>query len=211
MCADSEKLILFYITHDHNVSNTGYGVERWGTAFNLGTGHATAPKSRHLSVTSIGNNTNLTTNATADQVLLLLYESPGGNITAFSGSFLKNGSTSCGELQVMDISSRGSMALPPYIPPDCPVAFGGGLTVAPPTEAASYDDGSRPTLYESRPEATFSVPFTSAQFLQSEVQAVFYAPSNNSILWTVYDPQMVVDQRMRTGVHQLAIFLLRSG
>ncbi len=204
MRADSEKSMLFYITHNHTLNSSTYNGVQWITGLDLGI-QATAPNSRQLSVTSVGDSSYLTAKAPPD-ILLLFYESPGGNITALLGSHYLSNSSSCVSLQVMDISNRKSLALPPYISNvDCSMS---GITSLP---EATGDYRNRSTLYGSRPEATFSVPFTSAQFsdnsTQLMVQALFYAPSTSSILSSVYLHD-VVQQGLDTGVHKLSIFIV---
>lgn len=117
MRADSEKAMLFYITHNHSINVRAYSGWGWETGFDLGI-HATAPDSRHISVTSVTDSPNLTANATAD-LLFLFYESPGGNVTALLATALMisgpNDSTPCRSFRVRDISSSKSMALPPYV------------------------------------------------------------------------------------------------
>jgi len=215
MRADSEKAMLFYITHNHSINVRAYSGWGWETGFDLGI-HATAPDSRHISVTSVTDSPNLTANATAD-LLFLFYESPGGNVTALLATALMisgpNDSTPCRSFRVRDISSSKSMALPPYVSKSGCYYYGSepGLGTVRGTGATLYDNRSQRALYDTLPGATFGVPFTSHRLSdnssQLKIDALFYAPSTSSILSTLYNPTRDLDQRMVTGLHQLSIFI----
>lgn len=211
--ANSAKSILFYITPNDSVSSSTFRILGWdGVGFDLGI-HPTAPMSRHLSVTSVSD-TIITTNNTED-VLLLFYENPGGNVTALLTTALlsvsDHGSTTCPSFIVSDISSSKSLALPPYIPKDyCPPGYHiePGLKAAHDTGATSYAYGPQRGLYDTEPEATFSVPFTShqnwANSTQLHAEVLFYGPSTNIVLVAKYFPQ----SGFETGVHQLSIVII---
>lgn len=196
--------MLFYITHDHSLNSTAYDGVQWNTGFDIGL-HTTAPSSRQLSVTSVRNESDrLIADATPDQ-LLLFYENPGGNITTLLGSRYVNKSTSCITHQVMDISSRKSLALPPYT-----VLEFCGPYVNSSLPEITDDYRMWTTLYETSPGSTFSVPFTSAfcsaNDTKLKVEALFYTPSTSSILSTFYQ-QYDYESGFRTGMHQLSIFI----
>jgi len=217
MLADFEKSLLFYITQNHSVDSSTYDTYGWSTGFDIGI-HATAPNSRHLSITSVTNSSNITT---AD-LLLLFYESPGGNITALLG-YGQIDSPICSSLRLADISSQKSMALPPLI---SDLVCLDSVPIA-----AWHEYGSLGTfygsLYGAGTEATFSVPFISTQVSYSRsrlvVHALFYAPSISRILETFYESggndtlEVLYDsgfndtrgfQTGQTGVHQLPSFIV---
>lgn len=197
-----KQLMLFYITHNHSLKSITYDGVQWTTGFAIGL-HATAPNSQQLSVASVGHNSNWQMAKPIPDQLLLFYENPGGNITALLGSHYFNKSTCCLTQQVMDISSQESLALPPYTTPEmCDPYYNSSL----PEATGDYRNWS--TLYESKPESTFSVPFTSYSDNDThlKVEALFYTPSTSSFLYTSYQHDYP-GSGFSTCMHKLSIFI----